>query len=773
MNELNYVGKRIPRSDAARKVTGRAVYINDQKRPGMLYGAILYSEHPHAIIKHIDTSKAKALPGVRAVITAEDVPEIPLGFLKDNRPLKKDKVRSLRDEVAAVAAIDPDIAAEALSLIEVEYEPLPGVFTPEEALAEGAPLIHETDLKGRPLTSNKLRLPWRLVCGDVEEGKARAKYTVEHEFRTTFVNHCCLGASGVIAEFDLDKNLTMYSITQIPYLAQGDYLEALKALGLGRSKVRVLCQTIGGGFGSKLDTHCYEFIAILLAYATGKPVKILFSREEEFLAQPTRQPTITRISHGCDENGRLTFREVHMLLDNGAYTSWGATTPSVMMVPISSLYRVPNVFYQADIAYTNNLYSQAFRGYGNPQATFAVESSMDQLAEAAGIDPVELRLINANQPGETTPQRFKITSCGLSECIEKVRDGLGWEAHRQAKAKGDNLSGHKARGMGVASLIHVGGGARVYRSDGHGMIMKLDDFGKLSVFTGAVEIGQGTESALRQVVAEAVGLPIEDVTIVAHDTDICPWDVGTHASRQAFIACNAAIQCAGELRQKLFALAAEQMGAQAVELEMRQGLIYRKDSQDDAVPLAKVLRRGHFATQGKMIMAETFYDPPNEMLDKEMKGNLSCAWAFGCHGVEVEVDTQTGQVRVLNYQAAHDVGTALNPMLIEGQIYGAAVMGTGYALTEELKLEKGRVVNGNFTDYKLLTAKDQVPVTPIIVETYDPAGPYGAKGIGEPGCVPSAPAIANAIYDAVGIRLSELPMTPERVLKALKEKNAG
>lgn len=771
MSELTYVGKRIPRSDGAKKVTGRAVYINDLKRPGMLYGAILYSQHPHAIIKSIDVSKAKALPGVRAVITADDIPDIPIGFIKDNRPLKKGRVRSMRDEIAAVAATDPDIAAEALSMIEVDYEPLPAVFTPEEALLEGAPLIHETDMKGRPLTSNKVKLPWKLVCGDVEEGKARAKYTVEHDFRTTFVSHCCLGTSGVVAEFDLDKNLTMYSITQIPYLAQGDYLEALKALGLGRSNVRVLCQTIGGGFGSKLDTHCYEFIAILLAYATGKPVKMQFSREEEFLAQATRQPTITTISHGCDAEGRLTFREVKMLLDNGAYTSWGATTPSVMMVPISSLYRVPNVLYEAEIAYTNNLYSQAFRGYGNPQATFAVESSIDQLAEAAGIDPVEIRLLNANQPGETTPQRFKITSCGLTECIEKVRDGLSWEQHQKDKSEGRNISGHKARGMGMASLIHVGGGARVYRSDGHGMIMKLDDFGKLSVFTGAVEIGQGTESTIRQVVAESVGLPIDDINIVAHDTDICPWDVGTHASRQAFISCNAAIQCGEELKKKLFSLAGEQMKADPAELEMKEGQIYRKGSDDEPMPLLKVLKRAHFSTQGKMVMAETFYDPPNEMLDREMKGNLSCSWAFGCHGVEVEVDTQTGQVAVLNYQAAHDVGKALNPLFIEGQIYGAAVMGTGMALTEELKLDHGQVMNGSFTDYKLLTAKDSLPVTPIIVETDDPAGPYGAKGIGEPGCVPSPPAIANAIYDAIGVRLSELPMTPERVLKAIMEKD--
>lgn len=782
MSQTNYVGRRIPKADALEKVTGRAVYINDQSLPGMLHGKILYAAHPHAIIKSIDTSRAKRLPGVRAVLTAQDVPEIRLGFMQDNRPLKKDRVRTIRDEVAAVAAISPEIAAEALELIEVDYEPLPGLFSPEQALAEGAPLIHQTDARGKPNKSNKLKLPWKLICGDVEQGRAQAAHVAQGTFRTTWISHCCLGASGVIAEFDVNRNLTMHSITQIPYLAQNDYLAALKALGLPDSQVRVKCQTIGGGFGSKLDTHCYEFIAILLAHATGKPVKIQFSRQEEFLAQATRQPAVIEISQGCDHNGMLTFRDVHMLLDNGGYTSWGATTPSVMMVPISSLYRVPNVRYVAESVYTNNIYAQAMRGYGNPQATFAIESNLDQLARQAGIDPVEMRLLNANQTGDVTPQRFHLTSCGLDQCIEKVRDGLGWKEHQQGKAERRHVNGHKVRGQGVASLIHVGGGARVYRSDGHGMIMKLDDFGKLSVITGAVEIGQGNETILRQVAADAVGVRMEDVRIISHDTDICPWDVGTHASRAAFISGNAAIQCAGQLREKIFALAAKQMDVDPEDLDMVQSQIFVAQDpagegtrlvtadQGDSLPLAKALRKAHFTNQGSMLVAETFYDPPNEMLDKEFKGNLSCSWAFGASGVEVEVDTQTGQVRILKYLAAHDVGRPLNPMLLEGQIYGGALMGAGMALTEELKLVEGRVVNGNFLDYKMLTAKDVVPITPIIVETDDPAGPFGAKGVGEPGCVPSAPAIANAIYDAIGVRITQLPLTPERVLTALRER---
>ncbi|MBW2122268.1 MAG: xanthine dehydrogenase family protein molybdopterin-binding subunit, partial [Deltaproteobacteria bacterium] len=337
MEAFRSVGKRIPKLDAQDKVTGRSVYIQDLKVPGMLFGKILRSSQPHARIVRIDTSWARKLLGVRAVITAEDVPTIRFGFMKDQTVLKGGKVRSCRDEVAAVAAIDPEIAREALDLIEVEYEPLPGVFDPEEAMREDAPLVHEEN------KSNILKLPWRLVAGDVEEARRRSAFVVEDRFTLTWVTHCCMGTEGVIADFDQRNNLTMYRNTQIPYLAQRDFNEALRAMGLKGSKSRVIQPTIGGGFGSKLDTYAFEYIAILLAFATRKPVKIVHTREEEFRYTSTRQPVIADIAQGCDKKGRLTFRDVSMILDNGAYTSWGATTPSVMMMPVSSLYKVPNV----------------------------------------------------------------------------------------------------------------------------------------------------------------------------------------------------------------------------------------------------------------------------------------------------------------------------------------------------------------------------------------------------------------------------------------------
>ena len=753
MQKLCSVGKRVPKIDAVDKATGRAQYIQDLKLPGMLYGKILYSKFPHARIVKIDTSRARALPGVRAVITGEDCPEIKMGVYKDNRPLKAGKVRSYRDEVAAVAATDPDIADEALSLIEVIYEPLPGVFDPEEAMQKSAPLVHETH------KTNVLRMPWKLHYGDVDAARQEAVYSVEDRFSTTWVTHCCMGTSGAIAEFDPINNLTIYTNTQIPSLAQKDFLEALKAMGLKDKRVRVIKPCIGGGFGSKLDTYAYEYISILLAFHTRRPVKIEFNRQEEFIATSTRQPTITYISQGCDENGKLLFRDLSMILDNGAYTSWGATTPSVMMMPITTLYRVDNVRYEAKCVYTNNTYSQAMRGYGNPQATFAIECTMDMLAEKAGIDPIEFRRINANQSGDVSPQDLRITTCGLEECMDSVKETLEWGAEKK-----------EGEGVGMASLIHVGGGARVYKSDGCGTIIKMDDFGKVDVFTGATDMGQGADTVVAQIVAEELGLMVNDIHVVHSDTDICPWDVGAHASRTTFIAGNAALGAAKKIKARLLEMGAKQLDVPLERLILNEQCIIDQEDPENRIAIGKLLRKAHFSHGGQMLMAEHFYDPVNENMGKDFKGNMSMTYTFGSHGVRVKVDQDTGKVQILKYVAAHDVGKAINPMLLEGQVYGGVMMGLGYALTEQVISEKGENMNPNFRDYKILTAKDVVPIEAPVLETYDEAGPFGAKGIGEPGCVPTAPAVANAIYDAIGVRINDLPITPERILAAIREK---
>ena len=792
MSSLRHIGRDLPRPDAPDKATGKALYICDLSLPGMLHGKIKFSEHASARIVHIDTSKAERLPGVRAVLTGENVPEVRFGFMRDNLALKKGRVRQFRDEIAAVAATDPDIAAEAVELIEVEYEPLPAVFCPRQALEEDAPLVHERDASGRPRKSNRLALEVGHATGDLAAARAASRHVVEGEFTTPLIQQSCMGTAGCIARFDARDNLTLWAKTQIPFLAQRDFRGALAAMGLAGRECRVIVPTLGGAFGTGLDTHAYEYIAILLAHRTGRPVKILYDRREEFACLSPRQSSVVHVEQGCDENGKLTFRDVRVLQDNGAYTSWGATYPSVMLLPATSLYQVPVVSFRADIVYTNNTYCQAMRGYGNPELTWAIESNLDELAEVAGIDALDLRRINVNRPGEVTPMGLKVTSCGLEQCLETVGRKLRW-SERRGKQRG------KRRGVGLASLVHVGGGGRIYRSDGSGVILRFDDYGNVHVSTGAVEMGQGLHAALVVGVAEAVGVRPEQVFINQTDTATCPWDVGTHASRGAYMALSAVMIAAKKAREKIFRFAA---GAFAGEVgrniekrrkknpdyrppdfelpaslepehfDLADGEVFLTAAPDDPalrVGLDRLLRAMHFCRGGDMLTVEAFYDPPTELPDwQKGRGNMSATYAYGAQGAAVEVDTDTGEVTLLGVVAVHDVGRVLNRQTLEGQIYGALAQGIGYALYEEILTERGRILNPGFTDYKIPTVAEMAfPIEVEFVETNDEQGPFGAKGVGEPGLVPTAPAIANAIYDAIGVRIRDLPITPEKILAAL------
>ena len=792
---LRYIGKETPRPDAPDKATGKAHYIHDLRRPGMLHGKIKFSEHAHARILNIDTSRAQRLPGVHAVITAQNTPEIRMGFLRDNLVLKKEKVRQFRDEVAAVAATDPDIAAEAVELIKVEYEPLAGVFDPLEALEDGAPLVHETDPRGKPLTSNRMKLAYNHLSGDMEAGRKQSRYMAEGDFTTPLIQQSCMGTAGCVAEFDARNDLTIWAKTQIPFLAQRDFNGALEAMGLRGKNARVIVPAMGGGFGSGLDTHVYEYIAILLAHRTNRPVKVLYDRREEFAYLSPRQSARVHVAQGCDERGRLTFRDVKVLQDNGAYTSWGATFPTVMMIPATSLYVVPNVSFSAELVYTNNTYCQAMRGYGNPEVTWALESNLDELADAAGMDAYDLRMINCNRPGEITPMGLKVGTCGLKECLEATFSGLGW-MEKRSQQRG------KARGVGMASLMHVGGSGRIYRSDASGIILKLDDFGNINVSHGGVEMGQGLHSVIGLGIAEALGVRPEQVVMNQTDTGTCPWDVGTHASRGAFTALNAAIDACNQARKKIFEAAVDlypDMVAQKLkkqqkkhpdaklppvelpeplspeDFELQDGVLWSRSAPDNPwarVDLGSMIRAMHFRQGGKMLTVEAFYDPPNELPDwSKGQGNMSATYAYGTQGVEVEVDTDTGEVKILNLVAAHDVGTVLNPQTLRGQTYGALAQGLGYAMYEQVLTEGGRILNPDFRDYKIPTACEMdFPIQMEFIETDAENGPFGAKGVGEPGLVPTAPALGNAIHDAVGVRIKDLPITPEKVLAALKAK---
>ncbi|MBI4985888.1 MAG: xanthine dehydrogenase family protein [Rhodocyclales bacterium] len=771
--ESSLIGTRIPKMDAPEKASGRTRYIHDINLSGQLYGKILRSARVHARIVAIDTSAAKALPGVHVVLTAADVPDQrPIGVARDHFPLKGDRVRSQRDEIAAVAAESEEIAAAALKLIKVVYEDLPVIADPEDAIKPGAPLLHPAPAGAQPAgatvahrgKADNIAMRFDYAHGDVVQGEAESDVVIEDTFKLHYVTHCCMGVSGMIAEFDASGSLLMYSNTQVPFLHKREFAEYLN---MDPARVRIIQPPIGGGFGSKLDIYPFEVICLFLARAARRPVKLVFSREEEFLASPTRQPVLLTLRSGCKKDGTLTFRQVHTLHDNGAYTSWGATTPFVMMQTFSSLYRVPHCDYHTVAVYTNNPYAGSFRGYGNLQATFAIEQQMDEMAAAIGMDPLAFRLKNAQHTGEVTGQGMEFKSCGFTDCLNTAAQRSDFSRKFADNAAERNQPGHLKRGIGMASMLHVGGGAKIYPSDGCGTILKMDDFANVTLITGASEIGQGSETVLSQLVCEELGLPISALTVVNNDTAITPWDVGVHASRTTFIAGNSAIGAAKKAKTKILAVAAQKFGCTAEELDLRGGCVIKAADGEVVTELSKLIRNLHFSDKAELVMTTFYYEPPSVHQGKDYKGDVSAAYAWATQVVEVEVDTDTGIVRMLKVTGAHDVGRVLNRLGIEGQVEGGIVMGQGYALTENLMIENGVMKNPNFRDYKLITAPEIPEMDVSFIESMDGEGPQGAKGIGEAPAICIAAATANAIANATGVRLYDLPFTPERVYRAL------
>jgi xanthine dehydrogenase molybdenum-binding subunit len=760
MTSLNSIGKRLRKKDGREKVTGRAIYGQDLVLPRMLCGKILYSQYPHAKIHSVDTSKAKRVPGVRVILTGDDIPDIRIGFIKDNMPINKGIVRWAGDEIAAVAAESEEAAEEALGLIEVDYEELPAVFTPAEALAEGAPILHQ----GRK--SNRIDEICRTYRqGDIEEGFAKSDIVLEETYHLQHMQHCTMGTYFCAASFDASGRLTVWSPTQVPFILQRDIADAM---GINGRDIRILQPTIGGAFGKALDMYSFEVITVLLAQKAGRPVKIVFTREEEFSVACKRQAARITLAHGVTKDGKLMARKVDILMNAGAYVSWGPLSSWTMVQTFGSFYEVPHIDFLCTPVYTNMPICGSMRGYGNPQAHFALESQMDMLAEELGMDAVEFRKINANEPYKTTEQGIGITSCGYIECLDAAAEGIGWKEKRGKQASPEP---NKVRGIGLAGMWHVGGGSRIYRSDGCGAIVKIDDFGNVFLLTGASEIGQGSDTSLCQIVADTLGVPYDRISLVNNDTDITPWDVGCHASRTTFIGGNAALIAARDARNQLLEAASEVFEVSPGDLDIYDGVIFPKDAPSKGMPFEKVIRRKHFQSGGDLIIGKGFYDPPTTLLSpKDSHGNVSAAYTFAGQAVEVEVDTETGQVEVINASVAHDIGKIINPVGLEGQIEGGVVMGLGYALFEESEIEEGRVINPTFADYHLSTSLDAPPLQIKMVETDDPEGPFGAKGIGECASIALAPAIANAVYDAVGVRLYSLPMTPQKVYQAIIKK---
>jgi CO/xanthine dehydrogenase Mo-binding subunit len=747
--KYSVVGRSVPKIDGGLKVTGMARYIDDIELPNMLYGKILRSRYPHAKILRINTERAWRVPGVRAVITGLDTPFNKMGVLKDQPPLKFDKVRSVRDEVAAVAAETLEAAERAIEEVEVEYQPLDGVFDPEEAMKEEAPLVHEEN------GSNIVNLNFTFSTSEasrLEKVFETAYAFVEDRYQVHYMNASPMGTMGCIAHYNELGELTVYTNTQAPFLYRH---ELAKTLGIDPVKIRVIQPEIGGAFGRGMDIYPIDPITAALSIKTRRPVKIVFTREEELQYAPPRQPAIFYMRTAAGRDGRLIAREVRAVLDAGAYVSWGPFDGRVMMVTATGLYEVPEVAFKATVVYTNNPYTGTQRGAGNPQITFAIEQQMDALAEELGIDPVEFRILNANKPGTVTPQGIRITTCEMRECLRRAAQEIGW--------KGRGMAGPN-RGIGFAAFFHVGGGARVYRSDGCGTILTVDDFGLVTVITGSTDLGTGSDTAIAQIVAEELGIPVQNVRVVNDDASIRPWDVGTHASRATFVAGNSALLAARKAKEIILNAAAEVLNTSISSIVVENGVVYDRENPSKRIEFDKLVRRIHFREGGTNIVVSAFYDPPTVMQDESWRGNISAAYVFGAQAALVEVDQETGEVKVLKVVSVHDSGRIINPMAAEGQVHGGVHMGIGYALYEELVLEQGRVVNASFADYHVPTALETPVVKAVFVENPDPAGPFGAKGIGETACIPTAAAIANAVYDATGRRVKKLPIKYRDIL---------
>lgn len=745
---LKVIGQPLPRPDAVAKVTGEARYTDDYTFPGMLHARTLRAAHPHALIRHIDVSRARALPGVHAVLTHADIPgEKNHGLVIADWPaLCYDKVRYVGDALAIVAADTREIATAALDLIDVEYEVLPAVTDPVAARQEGAPAVHPA---GNLLKHIKVRK------GDVAQGFAQAEVVLERTFHTPFYEHAFLEPECAIGVPEPDGRLTVYVGSQIPYQ---DRSQIARCLAVPEDQVRVVGTLIGGGFGGKEDIMGQIHVA-LLARAAGRPVKMLYDRHESLTVHPKRHATQIRVKLGARRDGSLVAMETELYGDTGAYASLGEKVMTRATTHSAGPYEVPNVKADCYAMYTNNPPAGAFRGFGVTQSAFAVETMMDLLAETLGRDAADLRRQNALRVGSVTNTGQVLReSVGLVDCLDRVTS----EIQRQtAAARLSPAAGRKARAWGLAAGYKntgLGGGA----PDKAGAEVELYEDGSAEVRTSSAEIGQGLVTLLAMIVAQELGLPAGRVRVLLSDTDLTPDGGPTTASRQTFLAGNAARGAASSLRQAMESILAERFDLPPQEIVFEEGLARvheRSVSVGEAVRLMRA--------DGRQAKAQyEYWAPATQPLGSG--GDMHFAFSFAVQAAEVEVDLDTGEVKVLQLVAAHDVGRALNPLALQGQIEGGMLMGLGAALTEEFIVEDGRVVTDYLARYKMPSIRHAPRITSFIVEAEVASGPFGAKGVGEIASIPTLAAIANAVQKACGVRALRLPLDQDKLLLALR-----
>ncbi len=747
---LLVIGKDVPRTDAVPKVTGAAVYVADMHLPGMLHGAVLRSPHPNARIESIDTSAARAMPGVKAVLTGEDTAQRKWGaFRPDLYPLAIGRVRYVGDEVAAVAAISPEIARAAVDKIVVRYTVLPAVLSLDEAMAAGAPLVHDD-------AAGNIAHEFSFTRGDVDGGFKASDVVVEGTWQSQRQWHTSLETIGCVAQFTGGR-YNLWCNTQTPYLARGRYAVAL---GVPEAQIRVIQTEVGGGFGGKSGDDNCSVIAAMLARKSGKPVKLIHTREEEFLASHPRMPMRYWVKLGFSRAGKVLAKEIRMWADNGAYTGKSQAILGAATVRHDALYKYPCARAHSRLVYTNLVPTGAFRGFGNPSADWAVEQAWDLAAAKLNIPIVDLLRMNAVEPGDVSPHNHKITSCELRQCIDKAASLIRWKEKHKDKQPN--------RGLGFGCSLHVNGRRSFGDWDGSSAIVRINDDGRATVITGEGEIGQGTLTVLRQIAAEELGLPYEDIDITRPDTDVHPYALGALASRVTYVAGNAVKRAAGEAGRQLMAAAAEQFALPVEALTIINGQIGPKAGPESAFkPVAVIARANIYKPGGAPIIGTGSFDNPSEFPDHSRFGNESGSYNFAAQAVEVEIDRGTGTVDLKEISAVVDCGTVLHPAMAQGQVHGGMVQGIGLAMTEYFELWNGQPTDPQLKDYPIPGAATLPPMHVAFADSYEPSGPYGAKGLGEIGLDAIPAAIANAIANAVDVRIHELPITAEKVHRAL------
>lgn len=771
--DLKVVGTGTSRVDGPKLVTGSPAYTDDFERRGMLYGKLVLSPHAHAIIKRIDVSKARALPGVHAVLTYQDIPRVtyttagqswPEPSPHDMRSLDY-KVRYVGDRVAAIAAESPEIAEEAARLIEVEYEVLPAVLDLRDAMKEGAPVIHdEPDAKGFGVYDPSRNLAARLheEVGDVDKAFAEADYVFEHTYEVPKVQQTSIEPHVVHTYWDEDGRLVVVTSTQVPF-----HVRRIIAplLGLKVSQIRVIKPRIGGGFGGKQEV-LIEDICAHLTLATGRPVRLEYTREEEFIAARSRHPQILTIKTGWKRDGTLLASEMRVLADTGAYGGHALTVQSNTGVKVLPLYRAPNLRFVCDVVYTNLPPAGAFRGYGVPQGAFAMESHMDEVALALGMDPFELRRKNWVRVGDVNPLSKKmnegkegyaqtIDSCGLEECVAKCQEALNYHElrARYGRKPGEPLP-KKVRGIGGAIAMQ---GSAIPGVDMGGASIKINDDGSFNLMVGATDLGTGADTVMAQIAAEVLGVTPQDIIVYPSDTDLTPFDTGAYASSTTYISGMAVKKAAEEVAYQICRVAASMLDLPSPEqVRLHDKKCYAPD--------------GRFVTLEEVALHALHVRDQRQIMGHASAVSLKSPPPFAAQFAEVEVDTETGEVRVLRMASAVDCGRAINPILAEGQIEGAATQALGYGHCEEMVWdEQGRMLTRDLRDYKIYEAWEMPRMYTFLVEPHDPHGPFGAKAVAEVPTDAMAPAIANAVAHALGIRIRSIPLTPERVLRAIRE----